>query len=237
MSADGSARYGRRMTGPALPPRPNRYSGEPRPPHAPRVAGAWTGHRQRGRRVESYRPAQAQDWFRKRELMLELVEARRQRPLRSIASYAVVTALVFIVGGALIMSGPYRTDLNDPVPYVIVAVLWLISNATAYLVARTRTLYAGATWAGDAESKDKIISTYELSRIKIWYAHSPRAMLQMIAPDGFFLELPLGLVEGNPALWDLIYNGLRHSTAAGAEVDATTREILRLPAIASNRAD
>jgi hypothetical protein len=31
------------------------------------------------------------------------------------------------------------------------------------------------------------------------------------------------------ALWDLVYNGIRHSEAAGAEVDARTRKLLALP--------
>jgi hypothetical protein len=63
----------------------------------------------------------------------------------------------------------------------------------------------------------------------VFGVHGPDTMLQLIGPDGFFLQLPLGLLEGNPQLWNLIYNGLRHSAATCAQVDAITRDLLHLP--------
>lgn len=210
-----------------LPPRPDPDSGEPRPPRAPTVAGAWAGHAERGRRTESFRPAREQHWFHRPEPMLELAEARRRRPLRSIATYALYTALILGGGTALVMWGSPEL-VTDPVPYVIMSVAFLLGTGTAFLIRRTHTVYAGATWAGDAEDKDKLVSTYDLTRIRIFGRPGPSAMLQIIAPDKTFLELPLGLVEANPALWDLLYNGLRHSAAAGAEVDPTTRDLLHL---------
>jgi hypothetical protein len=162
--------------------------------------------------------------------MLELVEARRRRVLRSVTSYSVGIALVVIVGLVILMSSPAGTDLRtDPVPYVIGGAVWAISTATAYLIRRTHTVYAGATWAGDNEDRDKLVSTYDLTRIKVFGVHGPDTMLQLIGPDGFFLQLPLGLLEGNPQLWNLIYNGLRHSAATCAQVDAITRDLLHLP--------
>ena len=44
-----------------------------------------------------------------------------------------------------------------------------------------------------------------------------------------YLKPPLGLLEGNPNLWDYVYNGLVHSAANGAEVDPLTRGLLQLP--------
>uniref|UniRef100_UPI003F49191A hypothetical protein n=1 Tax=Pseudonocardia sp. CA-138482 TaxID=3240023 RepID=UPI003F49191A len=216
------------MTG-HLPPRPDPDSGEPQPPRAPTVVGAWAGHSERGRRTESFRPARAQDWFDKPAPMLELAEARRRRPLRSIASYAIYIALILGGGTALVMWG--QPELRtDPLPYVIMSVAWLIATAIALLVRRTHTVYAGASWAGDAEDKGKILSTYDLARINVYGRPGPSARLQMVAPDKTFLLIPMGLLEANPRLWDLIYNGLRHSAAAGAEVDQPTRDLLRLPA-------
>lgn len=140
------------------------------------------------------------------------------------AGIAVVLAIVL----ALVLSG--SPDLRaDPVPYLIAVLVWAVSTTLALLVRRTYTVYAGADWAADGTDLDTVVTTYDLARIRVFGGAGPGAMLQLVAPDGDFLQLPLGLVEGNPALWDLIHNGLRHSTAAGAEVDPETRTLLHLP--------
>ncbi|WP_051342511.1 hypothetical protein [Pseudonocardia spinosispora] len=205
----------------ALPARPDPDSGEPKPPRAPEVVGPWTGYRRSGRRTESFRPAQAQQWFAEPAPLLELVEGRRRRGLWQVAAYSAGSALLLFGGVAVLAHG-------DRVLYLVAAVLWAISTATSYLIRRMHTVYAGATWAGDGEDQDKFVTTYDLARIRVFGAGKPSAMLQIIGADGAFLQLPLGLLEGNPALWDLVYNGVRHSVASGAEIDAETRALLHL---------
>jgi hypothetical protein len=218
------------MTGAVLQPQPDPHTGEPHPPRAPTVVGAWAGHRKRGRRTASFRPARGQDRFTTSAPMLELVEARRRRALLSVAFYSVYIALTLTAGLALVMSGPANASLRaDPVPYAIGAAIWAGSTTLAYLNRRTHTVYAGAGWVGDSEDREKIVSTYDLTRIRIFDASGPGAILQMIGKDGVFLQLPIGLLEGSQKLWDLIYNGLRHSAATGAQVDPATRELLHLP--------
>jgi len=99
-----------------------------------------------------------------------------------------------------------------------------------YLQHRNQLIYAGAAWAGDGEGRDQHLATYDLAEITITDAPGSTSTLRITGRDNVTLELPLGLLEGNPALWDLLHNGLRHSAAAGAQVDPATRELLKLPA-------
>ncbi len=53
-------------------------------------------------------------------------------------------------------------------------------------------------------------------------------MLRLVDRHGAQLRCDPSLIESNPALWDLLYNGIRHSVAAGADIDRATRERLFL---------
>jgi len=117
----------------------------------------------------------------------------------------------------------------------LTVLLWLPCVALLYLTSRNQGLYAGATWIteryqipDDSESR-KILKTYELAKIEIRRASRVDAALLMVDHKKNELEAPLGLLEGNPSLWDYVYNGLVHSAANGAEIDTSTRELLHLP--------
>lgn len=218
------------MTAAALPPRPDPVTGEPPPPRAPTVAGAWSGFPEKGRRTHSHRPGQEQRWFSHREPILELAQARRRHALRFAAGWPLLAGLglvAFLVVFELVNYA--RTD-NYPLAGQVrawgVIVLAVIAGYTAirYLQHRRQLVYAGAGWAGEGSGRAECVTTYDLARIVL-----TGDTLHLTGPDGRELALPLGLLEGSPPLWDLVHNGLRHSAAAGAEVDPATRERLRLP--------
>jgi len=113
--------------------------------------------------------------------------------------------------------------------------LWLPGAVIYYLASRNQGFYVGATWIteryqirDDNESR-KILKIYELAKIEIRHATRVDATLRMVDHKKDELEAPLGLLEGNPSLWDYVYNGIVHSAANGAEIDTSTRELLHLP--------
>jgi hypothetical protein len=94
----------------------------------------------------------------------------------------------------------------------------------------TVVLRAGARAVSevDVDGDGIDLPLYELRSISV--KESSRGLsLRLVGPDKRRLTLPFGLLEANQRLWDLVYNGIRHSEAAGAEIDTRTRELLALP--------
>jgi hypothetical protein len=139
-----------------------------------------------------------------------------------------------------------------PVTVVIALVAWFTAGdrAGAYLVVgavvaaaavlvfwynasdTTVVLRAGARAVAevDTDGAGVDLPLYELRSVGV--TDSPRGLaLRLVGPNEQRLTLPFGLLEANQQLWDLVYNGIRHSEAAGAEVDARTRELLGLPPV------
>jgi hypothetical protein len=104
----------------------------------------------------------------------------------------------------------------------------LLYGAIWHRIHRHHTVYGGARWVGDSTSRSHAVTTDDLRRIHL--AETADGWeLSLVSANSTTLCLPLGLLEGNPRLWNLVYNGLRHSVAAGAVADPRTRELLRLP--------
>lgn len=217
------------MTAAALPPRPNSM-GEPAPPRAPAVVGAWSGFPNRNRDTVSHRPGLDQRWFARAEPILEVVQARRRNALWFAARYPLISGLILaVLATAYLLIDAARTDNfawaeEIRVWAVIIVLVTAGYTGIRYLQHRKQLVYAGVDWAGEGSGRAECVGTYDLSRIEL-----ASATLRLTGSDGTRLDLPLGLLEGSPPLWDLVYNGLRHSAVAGAEVDPATREHLRLP--------
>jgi len=152
-----------------------------------------------------------------------------------------VAALVFlspVVYFAMLMNGSRHSEVSIDdflATWRLTFFLWLPGAVIYYLASRNQGFYVGATWIteryqirDDNESR-KILKIYELAKIEIRHATRVDATLRMVDHKKDELEAPLGLLEGNPSLWDYVYNGLVHSAANGAAVDPITRELLRLP--------
>ena len=218
------------MSAGVLPPVPD-LSGQPRPPTAPRVEGPWQGDR---RRVRVAHHEVADQLFvaatGREHPLLESVAARppsRWRGAALGAVYAVVPVTVVI---AIILwltaegrAGAYLISAAVVGAVAVLAFWYHASDPTVVLRAGAR-----AVAEVDTDGAGVDLPLYELRSIQV--TDSPRGLaLRLVGPSKRRLTLPFGLLEANQRLWDLVYNGIRHSEAAGAEIDARTRQLLALP--------
>lgn len=192
------------------------------------MAGPWTGLSPRGRITHSWNPGEEYGWFREPMLLLELAEARRPGLLRFVAPRGawIAAMLAIICGlGALII----KEAAQDPGVFAVIGMsMWTLYTGGWLLLLRRQRLYAGAERLGDGEDRDKIVGLYDLAEITL-NGSGPTTRLRLRGSNRAELDLPMGLVEANPALWRLVYEGLWLSAAAGARVDPHTRDRLALP--------
>ncbi len=219
------------MSAGELPPAPD-PSGQPRPPVAPRIEGPWQGE---GYRLKAVHHQAADQLFvgstGQRDPLLETVAAARPpgrwRSAAVGAAYAVLPVTVAIAIVLWFAVEDRTSAYLIMVPIVVVAAaLALWNNASDSTV----VLRAGARAVAevDRDGAGTDLPLYELRSIRV--TDSARGLaLRLVGPGKQRLTLPFGLLEANQRLWDLVYNGIRHSEAAGAEIDTRTREILGLP--------
>jgi hypothetical protein len=166
-----------------------------------------------------------------RDPLLETVAAARPpgrwRSAAVGAAYAVLPVTVAIAIVLWFAVEDRTSAYLIMVPIVVVAAaLALWNNASDSTV----VLRAGARAVAevDRDGAGTDLPLYELRSIRV--TDSARGLaLRLVGPGKQRLTLPFGLLEANQRLWDLVYNGIRHSEAAGAEIDTRTREILGLP--------
>lgn len=114
---------------------------------------------------------------------------------------------------------------------VVLIFLWryAVSDVPAPVV-------AGSDWVGTAYGRgSRVVPLYELTRIDAApdvdgdgepVAGTTALALQAGNPR-YALEVDLALLQANPALWDLVYQGITSSVHAGAELTPAAREALR----------
>jgi hypothetical protein len=226
------------MVAVSLPPKPDPLTGEPRPPSAPSVAGPWAGLDRRHvveRRESPDESVEARERTWNLENYFESAHARRSHRARWAAGMAL---WVVAVEGALV--GIYiffssDSDLGSSLSgraqlfTIIFVAAWLIHWALFYFTCRERSVYAGSSWLGEGRGDGDRLKLYELSVVAVSKPAKPEAVLFLEDRHSTVLQLPMGLIEGNPRLWALVYNGIRHSVAEGAKIESATRELLHLP--------
>lgn len=221
---------------PGLPPPPN-ARGEPRPPAAPRVAGPWQGRYQvhahhfteaEGDEAEGARVAERTG----REPLLEAASARRPDRWRytatgvfgSLVPIAVLMSALNVFGGA----GDRRAAFT--ITGAVLGGAWLLLTLIHGLREDHIAVQAGARtlYEPDIDNGGPEVSLYELTAVKVVDRARLGLCLRLVQGDRRFV-VPCGLLEGNQRLWDLVYLGIRHAVAAGAEADERTRRLLALP--------
>lgn len=218
------------MSAAQLPPVPD-PSGDPRPPTAPRVEGPWQGDRYR-LKVAHHRAGDGLFVASTGQgaPLLESVAARPPRPWRAAALGAVYAVVPVAVVIAVVL---WFTAENLFVAYPIAVAIVVAVGVLAFWYNAsdpTVVLRAGARAVAevDADGAGTDLPLTELRSVGV--TDSPRGRaLRLVGPEGQRLTLPFGLLEANQRLWDLVYHGVRHSEAGGAEIDGRTRELLRLP--------
>ncbi len=222
------------MTSPSLPPVPDAH-GEPRPPSAPRVVGPWQGRYQV--RSAHYGPEDRR-WVGGNIDIPLLEAASAARPDRW--RYAAQGVLGVVLIPAVVFAAVLWLVVDDRVTaYAILVGLLVVFASIAFMDFARRASFsvqAGAVTLAelDRNGHGPELRTYELACIAARDTRlGPCLRMVQRAPDKHLrpreIVLPFGLLEGNQRLWDLVYNGIRHSVAGGAEVDARTRRQLGLP--------
>lgn len=222
----------------SLPPMPD-ASGEPRPPAAPRILGplpsAEVQHfdASAGRRfAEGENTTEEERARHTANPVLERVVGPVPPFLdhaRSVLRVAAGPVVVLLgLGGAFVVTvlgaepGITFLGLGLTAALILGFLLLIGLSGRAPLTAQ-----AGARILEGRHGEK--VWLYELSGIAVKDGKLRLAGGFEGQKSGWMSPLPLDLLESNPRLWDLVYNGLRHSAAAGAEVDPHTRELLRLP--------
>lgn len=188
-----------------LPPMPDPETGEPRPPRAP-TSGP-DGEMQPFKRRVPHPKGQS-------------------RPLAwyygtgKSALFGVVFGIVTVAVCASLVSWGFSWTYTHTWIYWV-----MIPTAAFYALGLGRNrLAAGADWVSDGGSW---VKTYELA--EIYTANQfGRYDLGLRDKDGRTLEIQKVDLRECPQLWNLVYNGIRHSIANGAKINDRTRKIFSI---------
>lgn len=195
----------------ALPPKPDPTSGVPHPPPAPRE---WHGNPA----AEERDPSRAVGVPRDQGPALEAYTPnRRSRVVTALQSMGVMVAGI--------------TLLNAGFGWVSQWFAWVFIvgfGAVGFFTVASGTCAAGAEWFACGK---RWVKQYELTSITVRMRFSKR-YLHLVDRDGRKVVLFIGDAQENQELWDLVYNGIRHSVAAGAETNWVARRALELRGVA-----
>lgn len=100
--------------------------------------------------------------------------------------------------------------------------VWLVAilaGVGIYFSTKRSWCAAGADWFMFQKSW---VKTYELAEIKTRF-FSNTIYVYLTDADGRKVEAPIHIIQGDRLIWDLLYNGIRHSIAKGAELRGTAR--------------
>lgn len=208
----------------ALPPRPDRETGEPFPPHGLSYF----------RREEA---APEQDVRRENQLAdrpdpppgLGPALAWHRESRRGKIALILTSALILIVG-AIVISLFHQGGIGIlaawPIWAIVAVGVFLISSPFSYF-----TYAAGADWLMVERSRWGVksrawVDIYELTRIDAAYGGTTFHL--------WLYDKDMGITRSSEELqrdrriWDLVYNGILHSVAGGAQVSPQAIGILQL---------
>lgn len=203
-----------------LPPKPDARTGEPRPAHAPGVlvkAGMRRVERDR-ERSERAKPSPPPDqgpvlaWYRS--------------SWWSAIRLGVGAIIILIIGVALLSlsKGHGLNMLGWWFTWVIILLGALGITAST----KKDWCAAGSDWLLHQKAW---VRTYELTEIKTRGA-SNSIYLMLTDSEGRKIDADLSLLQTDRLVWDLLYNGMRHSVAKGARLKGTARSAIGLQTIA-----
>lgn len=193
-----------------LPPRPDRKTGKPFPPHAPLYEPAEPDRSQGTTPPTKFLPPPEHG---------PVLAWNKSRPYKALLYWVPVLIVLYIARGLLTNWSAFWWTT---VPFAVV----IVYSLAAYF-AFTRQYAAGAEWVA---TKTKWVLTYELKSVKAYAAQTGGPNLQLADGDGRELEIAFSALHQNQRLCDLVYNGILHSVvASGAKTNDLAEELLKLP--------
>ncbi len=195
-----------------LPPQPDRDTGRPRPPQAPRNFHGRTGTPigQALRKGASPPPAAhgpALEW--------------NQQSRRSAIWSGLIAAALIAGFGSLLFSG---------FGWVTQWWCWLLivlCGLAIYKATSNTWIAAGSDWLQNGK---QWVDVYKLVEVKIGASGTSQVLRLKDSHGRQIRSVSLSDVQANQALWDLVYNGILHSVLSGkADPPKGTRKILSMP--------
>lgn len=194
-----------------LPERPDRETGEPRPPTAPKFRSVRPAIRGSSRSADSARPVPPHD----EGPTLAWEAADRYRQLR-----AGIVAFVLQTLGVCVLQD---FDLS----WMSVAWSWMVILAFSVLAAvaaRRNPCAVGADWLRVGR---RWVRVYELTEIATTRRRSD-LYLRLKDNNGRRVTVNAEKLRERPLMWDLVYNGMLHSVVLGC-ARTTAYGVLELP--------
>ncbi len=106
---------------------------------------------------------------------------------------------------------------------------WVLLVSFSLLVHRgnDRWTAAGATWL---QKHTSWVDTYQLTEVHLRASRTNKQLFFRDAHGRNIDHMRIAQIQANPAVWDLVFNGILHSVAAGnCNIDADTRKYLKIP--------
>jgi hypothetical protein len=198
-----------------LPPKPDPITGEPRPPHAPNFRGddKYNSDTQDRRQSRKPSPPAGQS---------PVLAWHQGSPWSAIQSGLWGFGILIVLTSLITLA-----DHHGPFHWMQFWQLWLI--IVLGVVAATLTIgsdrcSAGADWVRYRRSW---VRTYELDVITIHYT-SGRPTIRLTDRDKRVLDVEARYLWEDRLIWDLFYNGIRHSATHGAALDDAARGLFEL---------
>lgn len=214
---------------PTLPSRPDPETGEPFPPHG----HAWRGND----RAPEDNPS--------REIRL----SHKPDPPKGfgpVVSWHKETkrfkVVTFLTSAALMSAGLSLARLiegNNPLDWIAYWQAWLVIAVFSALIAAPLTymvLAVGADYAyaelhrWGTVRKRAVVKLYELRKITGRVGTYGAAYLE-VEDDRYGIDRAIHEWQVDRRMWDLIYNGILHSVAAGARINTTAWMLLELDSV------
>lgn len=188
-----------------LPPKPDASTGEPRPPRAP-IHGK-SSDRAHSRTALTPRPP------------------RNCGP--TLESYVVSNTTAWSGGISMIVLFVVFFTIFYGLSWMSIWWTWLLILGSAGAIVFTihgTFCAAGADWL---RTRNGWVNTYELTKIEM---HLNGTSLDLFLKDssGRGTNNQIADLQANRKLWDLVYNGLKHSVVNGAQVNGYARGALNL---------
>jgi len=194
-----------------LPPIPDAATGEPRPPRAPRI------HQGKEQTPQDRQPHNPPPLPSGHGPMLEWIQPSVR------LQYGAAAAMA----GILVVFAIVRTGGFEWLHWWWYWALLIVGSWIMFRATRNHWTAAGATWV---QWRSSWVDTYRLTRIRFSADGTNRVLRLRDAHGNEIHSFKISEIQGNPDLWDLVYNGILHSIASGnCDIDAKTRQILQIP--------
>ena len=210
----GQARY---LCVEELPPRPDPYTGLPRPPRAPGFIGVDVSVNE--------------SVVREKDQALAPSPPPGQSPVlvwyRESSRGSVISTVVVVLLAATILTLSRGTAWIVHAKYWGVWAIFAVSLVVVYFISRADRFSAGADWVARGK---KWVRVYDLVKVTCHSYPYYGAGVCMRDSGGRKLRYRFIDLSSDRLLWDLTYNGILHSViAGGAETNWMLRKSLALP--------